>query len=495
MTVANGLGDADFALSIDGKEVRQASANAWKEGIILRPEAPLRQTEKLRAAIVKKGKLFYRRWRPFNDHERHWGFIGGDFKLYDAEVAEVEAEIARLRRPQPLHCALVRQKGAGAQPPGPLKLKDGDCVVLLGGALIEHEQFHGYLETRLTQCFPDATVRFRNLGWGGDTVHGEARTGGFQKLAGFERLLKEVRDQKPTVIFLAYGGNESFDGPEGLPGFLEGYRHLLDQLAPLKARIVILSPTPHEDLGRPFPEPAEHNRNLERYTAALSRLADERKHLFVDLFRPLQHFHKANPQQRLTENGLLPNELGYWLLAREVELQLVGREYSWQIELRFRAGWMQSQQHVRVENVTKAENELRFELVPEQLPAPAGPAGVSGEMLELLVWDTGGDGDYSFAMGGKIVREASARAWIDGLPVKPEVALWQTEKLRTAVVKKTKLFYRRWRPFNDFEEHWGYIGGDFKLYDAQIAEAEAEIARLRRPQPLRCEFVRKARAK
>jgi lysophospholipase L1-like esterase len=386
-------------------------------------------------------------------------------------------------------------QAAGAREPGPLKLKDGDRVVLLGGALIEHEQFLGYLETRLTQCFPDATVRFRNLGWGGDTVRGEARTAGFRNPAGFDRLLKEVRDQKPTVIFLAYGANESFDGPEGLPGFLDGYRHLLDQLAPLKAHIVILSPTPHEDLGRPFPDPAEHNRSLEQYTDALARLAAEHKHLFVDLFRPLQNFHKASPQVRLTDNGLLPNELGYCLLAREVETRLVGREHAWQVELSFRGGRMKRQQLVRVDNVKRAEKGLRFDLVLERLPAPPGPAGMSAELLDLTVWDAGDDGDYTFLMDGKVVRDFSAAEWVGGCAVKPEMAQRQTEKLRAAVVKKSKLFYRRWRPFNDFEEHWGYIGGDLKLYDAQVAEAEAEIARLRRPRPLHCEFIRKERAK
>ena len=53
-----------------------------------------------REAIVKKGELFYRRWRPFNDHSRHWGFIGGDFKLYDDEIAALEKQIAELRVPR-----------------------------------------------------------------------------------------------------------------------------------------------------------------------------------------------------------------------------------------------------------------------------------------------------------------------------------------------------------------------------------------------------------
>jgi lysophospholipase L1-like esterase len=386
--------------------------------------------------------------------------------------------------------------GACAQAPGPLKLKEGDRVVLLGSALIEHEQFHGYLETRLTQCFPDATVRFRNLGWGGDTVRGDARTGGFQNPEGFARLLKEVRDQKPTVIFLAYGGNESFDGEKGLPGFVQGYRHLLDQLAPLKARIVILSPTPQEDLGRPFPDPAPHNRSLQLYTAALARLADSQKHFFVDLFGPLQAFHKANPQLRLTDNGLLPNELGYWLIAHEVEKQLVYRERTWRAELRFPAPGKDKQRFVRVEKLHGPDNGIRFDLLPELLPAPTAPTGLAAEaFLEMTVANGLGDADFALSIDGKEVRQASANAWKEGILLRPEAPLRQTEKLRAAIVKKSKLFYRRWRPFNDHERHWGFIGGDFKLYDAEVAELEAEIARLRRPQPLHCELLQKQGAR
>ncbi len=54
-------------------------------------------TEELRRAIVKCNELFYRRWRPFNDHSRHWGFMAKDFQLYDEEVAAQERVIDQLR--------------------------------------------------------------------------------------------------------------------------------------------------------------------------------------------------------------------------------------------------------------------------------------------------------------------------------------------------------------------------------------------------------------
>src|SRR5438067_223196 len=110
-------------------------------------------------------------------------------------------------------------------------LKDEDRVVFLGDGFVEQERLYGHIETRLTSRHPDARLVFRNLGWAGDTVRGTARTVGFQNPDGLARLLKEVRDLKPTVLFLGYGMTESFDGAGGLAAFVEAYDRLLTQLA------------------------------------------------------------------------------------------------------------------------------------------------------------------------------------------------------------------------------------------------------------------------
>ncbi|HQR43545.1 MAG TPA: hypothetical protein PLX97_12700, partial [Gemmatales bacterium] len=56
-------------------------------------------------------------------------------------------------------------------------IREGDRVVLIGGALIEREQQYGYLETMLHAMHPDRKFTVRNLGWSGDTVWGDARAG------------------------------------------------------------------------------------------------------------------------------------------------------------------------------------------------------------------------------------------------------------------------------------------------------------------------------
>src|SRR5690606_4695856 len=100
------------------------------------------------------------------------------------------------------------------------EFRDGDKVVLLGGAIIEQEQLHGDWETLLTVAYPERSVRFRNLGWSGDTVWGESR-GMFEPHEGYQRLTEHVAQENPSVIVFAYGNNEAFGGEERLEAFSE----------------------------------------------------------------------------------------------------------------------------------------------------------------------------------------------------------------------------------------------------------------------------------
>ena len=103
-----GLPPGEYTLKIDGKDMTRASAAIWQDGLRIAHGPKLDDTKKLREAIVLRNQLFYRRWRPYNDHSRHWTFIGGDFKLYDQEIARQEQRIAELRTPRPHTYEIVR---------------------------------------------------------------------------------------------------------------------------------------------------------------------------------------------------------------------------------------------------------------------------------------------------------------------------------------------------------------------------------------------------
>ena len=188
---------------------------------------------------------------------------------------------------------------------GTFDFADGDRVVLIGGTLIEREQASGYWELALTLRNKDKAVTFRNLGWSGDTVWGESR-GSFDGPAkGYAKLIELTKELKPTVILLCYGQNESFAGEKGVKAFAAQYEKLLKDLAPTKARFVLLSPTPFQEVA-PLRDAKGKNANLAKYVAAIKELAAGRKADFVDVYQNLSG-KPAIP----TENGVHYSEAGY----------------------------------------------------------------------------------------------------------------------------------------------------------------------------------------
>jgi lysophospholipase L1-like esterase len=198
----------------------------------------------------------------------------------------------------------------------PFEFKDGDRIVLLGGTLTEREQRYGYWETALLVANPGKNITLRNLGWSGDTVHGEAR-GRFdfnnpEKC--FQQIVEQTLALKPTVIFISYGTNESFEGKEGLPKFEKGLEKLLDALKPANARVVLFPPMPFE-----FGVPEERNKNLALYADAIRKVAEKRSLGFADPGIPLTREFESKPKQgRLTDNGMHLSEDGYRITSPAV---------------------------------------------------------------------------------------------------------------------------------------------------------------------------------
>lgn len=333
-------------------------------------------------------------------------------------------------------------------------LANGDHVVLLGNALIEHDRFHGAIEAALRRHHPSVRFTVRNLGWSGDTVKGEARTSGYQNPEGLPRLIKEVKAQKPTVLILGYGMNESFAGSAALEPFLKLYGKLLNDLDLPKTRVVLLSPTWHEDLGRPLPEPAEHNVTLERFTAEMKKFADKNQFYFVDVFHPLQ-VAKSGKKEPLTTNGILLNELGYWHLGIAIERGLGFDPLE------------------RV--VIKSDGQGKLE------PAVLAPRPRPGTTLkDIPVIITGlPAGRHVLSLEGVSLAVADAKTWREGVVLSAAPFVGDAETLRQATLVRNDLFFRGWRPYNDHSRHWGFMAKDFKTFDDLAARQDDAIDALR----------------
>jgi len=201
---------------------------------------------------------------------------------------------------------------------------DGDHVVLLGNALAERMQHHGWLEARLQCRLPERGLTFRNLGFSADELGVQQRTQGF---GAWEEHLEHC---EADAVFAFFGYVESFRGPGGLDAFRADLAAFVDRVrstafdAEQPPVLVLFSSVPFElQEDRNLPDAKAENERIAAYNAAIEEIADEQGVRFVDLFAPmLERYGRASTP--LTINGIHLTTRGNEVLARVIEVALCG---------------------------------------------------------------------------------------------------------------------------------------------------------------------------
>ncbi|MBI3417878.1 MAG: HEAT repeat domain-containing protein [Verrucomicrobia bacterium] len=202
-----------------------------------------------------------------------------------------------------------------------LVLNRGDHVSLIGNALADRMQHHGWLETLIVAKFPQHDLVFRNLAVSGDEVAFRHRSENFGSPD--EWLTRTKAD----VVFAFFGFNESFKGDAGLDKFKKDLEKFLKDTKAKNysgkgaPRIVVFAPIANEKLSDPnLPDPATNNSNLQKYAAAMSEVAKANDVKFLDLFTISQRLYASADKggRSLTFNGLHLTEAGDKALAPEI---------------------------------------------------------------------------------------------------------------------------------------------------------------------------------
>lgn len=372
--------------------------------------------------------------------------------------------------------------------PPPFELNNGDQVVFLGNTFFERSQASGYIETALTSRFPGRQIVFRNLGWSGDTVFGHARAGFGSVADGFKELKDQVEHANPTVIFLAYGMNASFEGPAGLSRFLDGLNTLIDTLAPANARIILVSPIRHEKMPPPLPDPTPHNKNLRLYIDAMKSIAAKRGFLFIDLYELLGDGLEKSFSKPLTDNGIHLTPIGYWHTAQVIEQALRLDPREWRVQLSA-GGNEPNAVGTEFADVNPTSEGIRFTITDAMLPPPPRPPSASEIDLgqRPLVVSGLKPGRYTLEIDGVKVANADAKQWADGVSINRGPEFDQAERLRKTIIEKNTLYFHRWRPQNItylflFRKHeQGQNAKEIPQFDPLVAEKEKEILKLAIP--------------
>ena len=232
----------------------------------------------------------------------------------------------------------------GQEKSGAPLFKSNDRVVFVGNTIIERARHFGQIESALQLAAgPDVTgLTFRNLGWSGDSVFGDARSYFGEPSEGRERLAKGLGELKPNVVLICYGTGAAMSVDQGwtyektaeadsaagleksLATFRDGYEKLLKLVSESAGKnlreVVLIAPPPLENLGKPLPDQTNNNKNLARFRDAIRELADGKKHRFVDLFAAMggDDFIGKIADPPLTDNGIHFGDAGYRVVARHL---------------------------------------------------------------------------------------------------------------------------------------------------------------------------------
>lgn len=367
----------------------------------------------------------------------------------------------------------------------PFDFKDGDRVVFLGNSLFENDLQYGYLEFAITAGWPNTDITFRNLGWSGDTVFGEARTY-ITAPSAYDLLIEQLKASRPSVVFVAYGANEAFEGAKGLPIFVQGLNQLLKEINRLGARAVLLSTVP---MISSVAEQSRTERNtlLELYNGAISKIATERGLHFIDIFTPLQEF---NGNTKLSDNGFHLNEDGYFVLANTLREGL-GLSLYKKPSLVIDAPVLSATGTVKTKIIEqKGKTGLDFQVDEAYLPLPPPKQDASSDPngLELKIIGLT-NGNYTLTTNGRELYSASAKEWANGIKIAQAAALDQAYQLQEDILRKNELFFHQYRPLNrtyilGFRSHeQGRHAEGLEELSVPISQLEGQIALNRKPRP------------
>ncbi len=121
-----------------------------------------------------------------------------------------------------------------APEPGPLLLRQGDRLAIIGDSITEQKMYSRIIETYLTVCVPELEITARQYGWSGEKADGFYR-----------RMDQDCLRFHPTVATLCYGMNDSryrpFDVTNG-EWYRDYYTAVVRKLKAGGARVVVGSP-------------------------------------------------------------------------------------------------------------------------------------------------------------------------------------------------------------------------------------------------------------
>ena len=200
--------------------------------------------------------------------------------LVGAFFASHAADAPSIYEPKPTNAYFAKFNPRKAPEIGPLFLKEGDRLAIIGDSITEQKMYSRIMETYLTVCVPQLKVTTRQYGWSGETAEG------FRK-----RMTNDCLRFQPTVATLCYGMNDHRYRPFDVMNaawYRSNYTAVVKSLKAADARVVVGSPgcmsKPNAWGKTPGMTLDEHNANLCALRDIDVGIADREGGRFADVF-------------------------------------------------------------------------------------------------------------------------------------------------------------------------------------------------------------------
>ncbi|MCG3138145.1 MAG: hypothetical protein HJJLKODD_02005 [Phycisphaerae bacterium] len=256
-----------------------------------------------------------------------------------------------------------------SQSPTTFELTDTDRVVFFGDTTVQEQRFSLYVETFVRVRYPELKTTFFNLGLKNQTTEDA-----------LERVNSELKLLSPTIVVVSlgvYDNRPPEPGHDHLAEFRTQYAQLLDSIAALPAKIIVL--TPPQPQGPPVspngsgPAPIE---TLGSYVQVVKEVSQAKSARVIDWFQLSQDTHslekkwaeKSNTRMR---SGLMPSPLSHAVVAAELLKLWKAEPIQVQINVDLEAKQaVSSSGIVSIKSATDQELVLLFKELPMPWPLP-----------------------------------------------------------------------------------------------------------------------------
>ena len=269
---------------------------------------------------------------------------------------------------------------------GAFYLKDGDRVIFYGDSITEQRLYTTFTETYVLTRLPKLKVSFLHSGVGGDRV-----TGGWAGDIDL-RLNRDVFAYQPTVMTIMLGMNDgsyrAFD-EEIFSAYQRGYRHILESVKGRfpKIRLILIQPSPFDDVTRPPDFERGYNSVLVRYGQFVKEMAEREKQTAADLNAPvvvaLERAKTADVElsKKIIEDRVHPGPAGQLLMAAALLKVWNGPSVVTAVEINAAQKQVEQQQNTEVTALLGSEN-FEWDQRDKALPMPLD---LKNEVMRLAI--------------------------------------------------------------------------------------------------------------